>query len=229
MNDDAERLLQTSRRLMESLTPGDLDHTLRQLTQAAIEVLPQVDYCSITVKHADGRLETVAPTDQLLCDVDAAQYELQEGPCYLAASETEHVVSSDLLADERFPRYGKMAWEAGLRSQAGIRLFNAPRSQGAMNLYSKEVGGFEDLGSIAALFSHQAAVAIAYAHEIANLEEAIRTRKLIGQAVGIVMERYQLTDQRAFAFLTRLSQTRNVKLRLVAQEIVAAAEAQGED
>lgn len=229
MNDDTERLLQTSRRLMESLTPGDLDHTLGQLTQAAIEVLPQVDFCSITVRHADGRLETVAPTDQLLCDVDAAQYELQEGPCYEAATDSVHVVSPNLLADERFPRYGKVAWEAGLRSQAGIRLFDAPRSQGAMNLYSKSVGGFEDFESLAALFSHQAAVAIAYAHEIDNLEEAIRTRKMIGQAVGIVMERYQLTDQRAFAFLTRLSQTRNVKLRLVAQEIVAAAEAQGED
>jgi AmiR/NasT family two-component response regulator len=36
------------------------------------------------------------------------------------------------------------------------------------------------------------------------------------------MERYKLTDQRAFAFLTRLSQDGNIKLRLVAEEIIAA-------
>jgi AmiR/NasT family two-component response regulator len=54
-----------------------------------------------------------------------------------------------------------------------------------------------------------------------NLEEAVRTRTTIGQAVGIVMERYRLDDERAFAFLARLSQQRNVKLRVVAEEIIA--------
>ena len=38
------------------------------------------------------------------------------------------------------------------------------------------------------------------------------------------MERYELNDERAFAFLTRLSQARNVKLRLIAAEIVADVE-----
>jgi AmiR/NasT family two-component response regulator len=49
----------------------------------------------------------------------------------------------------------------------------------------------------------------------------VRTRGLIGNAVGIVMERYQLTDDRAFAFLTRLSQDGNTKLRVVAEQIIA--------
>ena len=111
---------------------------------------------------------------------------------------------------------------AGIRAQAGLRLFDAPKSQGALNLYAEHVGAFEDLGSLGDLFTHQSAMAIAYAHEIHDLQEAIRTRGTIGKAVGIVMERYRLTDQRAFAFLTRLSQHRNVKLRLVAEEIVAA-------
>jgi AmiR/NasT family two-component response regulator len=65
-------------------------------------------------------------------------------------------------------------------------------------------------------------MAIGYAREIHNLNEAVRTRGIIGEAVGILMERYKLTDQRAFAFLTRLSQDGNIKLRLVAEEIIAA-------
>lgn len=229
MNDDPDRLLHTSRMLMEVLTPGDLDHTLAQITHAAVDVLPQVEYASITVRHADDRLETVAPTNEVLRIIDRGQYEYREGPCYDAATDELHVVADDLATDSRFPHYGKVAVEAGIKSQAGVRLFDTGRSIGALNLYATEVGAFSDFETLAALFSHQAAVAISYAHEITNLNEAIQTRKTIGQAVGILMERYELTDQRAFAFLTRLSQTRNVKLRLVAQEIVAGTEQQGED
>jgi hypothetical protein len=112
----------------------------------------------------------------------------------------------------------------GVHAQAGLRLFDAPASQGALNLYSQRSGAFEDFSTLANLFAHQAAVAIGYAREIADLNDAIRTRTTIGQAVGIIMERYELNDERAFAFLTRLSQHRNVKLRLIAEEIVADVE-----
>ncbi|GAA1158401.1 GAF and ANTAR domain-containing protein [Kribbella jejuensis] len=207
--------------LAKVLTPGDLDHTLSRITAAAVEVLPEVDYASITVLHADGRLETVAPTDDLLWGVDAAQYELREGPCYDAAADSVHVVSPNLDDDPRFPRYAATAVAAGIEAQAGIRLFDAPKSRGALNLYARKAGAFGDLGALGELFKHQAALAIGYAQEIQNLQEAVRTRGLIGNAVGIVMERYKLTDDRAFAFLTRLSQDGNVKLRAVAEQIVA--------
>jgi hypothetical protein len=194
---------------------------------AAVEVLPAVEYASITVKHSDGRLETVAPTDDVLWGVDAAQYELQEGPCYDAATETAHVISPDLATDQRFPRYAATAVAVGIRAQAGLRLFDAPKSQGALNLYSTTVGSFEDMGSLGQLFAHQSALALGYAQEIDNLQAALRTRRTIGQAIGILMERYSLTDQRAFAFLTRLSQHGNVKLNRLAEQFVAEAEGKG--
>ncbi len=221
---DDSGLLEAAGRLSKSLTPGDLDHTLSRITAAAVEVLPLVEYASFTLKHADGRVETAAPTDDLLWGVDAAQYDLQEGPCYEAATETAHVISSDLAADTRFPRYAATAVAAGIRAQAGLRLFDAPRSQGALNLYSTRVGAFDDLGSLGVLFTHQSALAISYAQEINNLQDAIQTRQTIGQAVGIVMERYRLNDQRAFAFLTRLSQHGNVKLRRLAEDLVTETE-----
>jgi len=217
-----DRLLNLAQRLVQTLTPGDLDHTLSRITAAAVEALPETDYASITILHADGRLETVAPTAELLWGVDAAQYELREGPCYEAASDAVHIASPDLANDERFPRYAANAVAAGLRAQAGIALFAAPKSRGALNLYAEEVGAFRDLGALGELFRHQAAMAIDYAREIQNLREAVRTRTMIGTAVGIVMERYHLTDDRAFAFLTRLSQDGNVKLREVARRLIAA-------
>jgi hypothetical protein len=224
MTDD--RVLDTIKRLSASLTPGDLDHTLERITAAAVEVLPGVHYASITVKHADGSLETAAPTDEMLLGLDAAQYELREGPCYDAAVDQLYVSSPNLAADERFPQYAALAVKAGIRAQAGVRLFETPRptAKGALNLYSRDVGNFSDMSVVSQLFAHQAAIALDYAREVENLQEAVKTRQAVGRAVGIVMERYGLNEERAFAFLARVSQTRNVKLRQVAAEMVSDAE-----
>lgn len=226
-----DRVLDTIRRLSANLTPGDLDHTLDRITAAAVEVLPGVHYASITVKHEDGSLETAAPTDEMLLGVDAAQYELRQGPCYDAAVDQLYVSSPNLAADERFPQYAAMAVKAGIRAQAGVRLFDTPKpsAQGALNLYSRDVGSFSDMSVVSQLFAHQAAIALDYAREVENLQEAVKTRQAVGRAVGIVMERYGLNEERAFAFLARVSQTRNVKLRDVAAELVSEAEDRAQD
>jgi AmiR/NasT family two-component response regulator len=101
-----------------------------------------------------------------------------------------------------------------------VRLFESVESNGALNLYSSRVGAFEDLGSLSLLFAHQSAMALDYARHVDQLQEAIATRQVIGQAVGIVMERFGVDEARAFSFLARLSSEENVKLRLVAERLV---------
>ncbi len=219
MHED-QHVLEASRRLTEALQPGDLDTTLAQLTQAAVDVLPDVDHASITVKHADGRLETVAPTSAFILDLDAAQYALREGPCYDAATESVHVMAPHLASDPRFPRYAREAVASGVQAQAGLRLFDTAESSGALNLYAVRAGAFEDMGTVGELFNHHAAVALTYAREVTQLQEAVRTRQLIGQAVGVTMERFGLDEARAFGFLARLSQDSNTKLRHVAERLL---------
>ena len=218
--DPDTQMLNASRRLSEALAPGDLDETLERITSAAVEVVPDVAYASITVKHSDGKLSTSAPTDPLVLPLDAAQYEFQEGPCYEAATETVHVTSPYLADDPRFPRYGPVAVAAGIQAQAGIRLFDGRDSNGALNLYSERPGSFEDLEMLSQLFVHHSTVALAYARQVTQLQEAVRTRQLIGQAVGVTMERFDLDEARAFAFLTRLSQDNNIKLRVIAERLL---------
>ena len=138
-----DQLIEAMRRLSDTLEPGDLEQTLHRLTAAAVEVLPDVGQASITIAHADGSLDTVGETDQVIRDLDARQYAFREGPCYHAATDTSHVVARDLATDERFPHYGPAAVAVGIRSQAGIRLFDAPQANGALNLYSAEVGAFD--------------------------------------------------------------------------------------
>jgi GAF domain-containing protein len=224
-----DELLHHARRMAQTLTPGDFEQTLGRITAAAVEVLPDVTMASITIRHQDDRLETFAPTHDVLRELDAKQYELHQGPCYESATDEAYVVSPDLAADPRWPDYSKVALGAGVRAQAGIGLFDAPRFRGALNLYSDRDDAFEDLGPLGALFSHQAAVAISYAQEISDLRQAIATRQQIGLAMGVVMERYQLSEDRAFAFLARLSQDRNVKLREVAREFTASTETPGDE
>jgi len=204
--------------------PEDLDAALSGITAAAVEVLPEVRYASITVKHADGQLETVAPTDPLILELDEAQYALQEGPCYDAATGTVHVVASDLRHDDRFPRYAEVAVAAGVRAQAGVRLFETGEATGALNLYAEDVGAFTDLAVLGGLFAHQSAMAIEYAREIENLQDAMEARSVIGRAVGIIMERFGLSDARAFGFLVRRSQQENVKVRALAEDFLARSD-----
>jgi hypothetical protein len=215
-------VLTAARRLAEALKPGALDETLAGVTALAVEVLPQVDHASITVRYDSGLLATEAPTDRSILSLDAAQYELREGPCYESATDSVHVSAPFLAHDDRFPRYGPVAVAAGIQAQAAIRLFDAPGSSGALNLYSHEAGSFQDLGVLHELFAHHSATALAYAREVSHLQEAVRTRQVIGQAVGVVMERFGLDEARAFGFLARLSQDRNVKLRVVAERMLAA-------
>jgi GAF domain-containing protein len=215
-------ILRTSQELLQRLRPGDLDDTLLAITTAAVEVLPHVHYSSVTMRHPDGTLDSYALTDDIIHDLDTCQFELKEGPCYDGASEVAFAVSPDLASDERYPNYGPVAVKAGIRSQAGIRLFENSKTVGGLNIYSRDPGAFTDVESINRLFSHHAAVALSYSMQIKTLKEALETRSRIGQGVGIVMERYKIPEQQAFAFLTRLSQHRNVKLRAIADELIAA-------
>jgi len=220
---DDQGLVEAAEEPAAALSPVDLDQTLGRITSAAVEALPDVDYASITVRHDDGSLHTVAPTDALLCEVDARQYDLQEGPCYDAATDAAYVSSPDLESDDRYRNFAPSALAAGIRSQAGVRLYDAPNAKAALNLYSRRAGSFADFESLAGLFAQQSARVIEYAQEIQALHEAAHTRDLVGRAVGIAMERYGLPDHRAFALLTRLSERHGVSLSVVAQSIVSAS------
>lgn len=225
---DRAELLATARRLARTLAPGDLDETLRSITTAAVEELPQVTCASITIRDTGGRLRTVAETAAVLVDLDRTQYELRQGPCFDAAMGALHVASPDLEHDDRWPAYAQVAVRAGLRAQAGIHLFQHDEVLGALNLYSHEVGAFADLGELGDLFMHEAVTAIGYARDMDDVREAARARMDVGQAIGVVMERYELTEERAFALLVRTSGHRGVTVELVARELLAATDQQGE-
>ena len=211
--------------LAETLNaPSTLPESLLVLTQGAVDAIPGADYASISVRHADGRLETLAATAPLVDALDAEQYKLREGPCYQAATDESFLVTFDLEGDDRWPNYGPVAAQAGFHAQLAVVLtVNNTGRRSTLNVYSSRPQEFDHESiQTAELFASHASVAMGFVHTVENLGTAITNRQMIGQAVGIIMERYQLTESRAFGFLVRVSQTSNTKLNAVAADIVTS-------
>jgi len=105
-------------------------------------------------------------------------------------------------------------------AQAAIQLLHDGERAG-LNLYSRTAGSFDrSTVQLAELFATQAAAVLGYAQQVEQLHEALHTRTDIGTAVGILMERYGIDRHQAFAFLTRSSQTRNTKVRVLALDVI---------
>jgi ANTAR domain-containing protein/GAF domain-containing protein len=203
-------------------TLNDVNSTLAVLTRAATETVPGVHYASITVQHPDGAFETLASTDEQSEGADQLQYEYSQGPCIEAAGGERFLKSDDIRADPRWPAYGpRAADEFGIGSQLAYTMFAEGDTFGGLNLYSTALHTFDDSSLILAeLFATQGAVAMGHQRRIDQLHTALETRTVIGQATGLIMERYGLDEVRAFGFLARMSQTGNIKLRDLANDMV---------
>lgn len=227
MPDDLSASLADAARAMNA--PSSVEETLSTLVTAARSSVPGFDHVGVSTIDRRGHIETRAATDDVVQSLDTLQYALQEGPCYETLRESEGVViAPHLRHDQRWPRYVRRAVdEHGLRSQLAVRLFlDKEGTLGGLNLYSTSQDEIApDAESIAEVFAAHAAVALGHARQVGDLQQALASSRTIGMAIGIVMERYQLDRDRAFAFLSRASSHGNVKLRDVAQEIVDKAEA----
>lgn len=204
------------------------EETLQRITASATRSISQVHHSSITVLTGDGDLLSLAATSDLASRADRLQFTEQQGPCFEAVIADRRVVSTDLANDARWPSYGPKAASLGLLSQAAI-IIESDGNHTGLNLYSESVGAFEPLDDVAELFGAHAAAALGRAREVHQLLQTIDTRTLIGQATGIVMERYRMGPLRAFELLTQLSGESNVGIHTIAERMVRdAAESPGQ-
>lgn len=216
---DIARALAEASRTMN--VPRSLEDVLDAIVQTAVRSVPGFDHVGISVVHKDGRIQTMSGTDQLVWELDELQYELGEGPCVDAIAIAPVVLVERARDDPRWPRYMPEAVRRGLRAQLGLRLYVDDQTLGGLNLYSTRSETIDrDAVHLAELFATHAAIALGRSRSEDHLNEAIASRKVIGQAIGIISERYEITGDRAFQFLVRASQSANLKLRLIAQDVV---------
>jgi GAF domain-containing protein len=202
---------------------NDVAHTLDESVSAAVELVEGCDHATVSIVHARRRISTDAATDDVVRRADELQYETGEGPCLQAMYEHETVLSDDLHSEERWPKWShRVAEDLGMRSMLCMRLYVGPEDTlGALNLYGDSPVAFrsDDRHTALALAAHTA-VALTAAQDHMDLDSALATRTVIGQAQGLLMQRYGLTTVQAFDVLKRYSQAENQKLHVIAADLV---------
>jgi GAF domain-containing protein len=174
---------------------------------------------SVLLVQRGARLELSVASDHLAEKVIHLQAEVGQGPGVTAVRDEVTVVCGDTAADGRWPLWSPQVSALGLRSVLTIRLRTPSTTVGVLTLFDPAPDRFDD-DEMAQVLADHAAVAVANARSESTLWQAIDARKLIGQAQGILMERFDLTEEQAFSVLRRYSQDNNVKLRDVAQRLV---------
>ena len=209
--------------------PGTVEETLRQIVEVAERSVDGCAGAGIFVRGIAG-FETPAASRRLVLALDAIQVETGEGPCLDASNLGTISYALDLSEDGRWPRFGPAAVAAGVRSVLSYSLSLDRPS--ALNLYAHLPAAFGatdrakgHLFATLARLAYESAERSAAGEEKAdNLLEALRSRELIGQAQGILMERERITADQAFDVLRRASQHMNIKLRDVAETLVETGE-----
>jgi GAF domain-containing protein len=203
-------------------TETNTQRTLDRSVALAVELIAHCHYAGISIVHHDRTITTAAATHPLLITGDTLQHTLGEGPAFDAIWLSDTVVSPDLTHDQRWTTWGpRVAADLNIVSMLCLQLFTSTTVVGALNLYSTQTDAFttDDIDT-ATVLAAQIAVAVAETQHADQLHLKATSRNIIGQAQGILMERYHLDDQQAFLTLRRVSQDNNVKLVHVAEELI---------
>lgn len=218
---DRHHLARRMAELARALAQRTVEDVLIDVTTAAKEMIPGVDVAGVLLVGKDATHQTLATTDDLMFELDTLQMETGEGPCLHAALDEVMVRTDDFRAEPRFPTYASKVVDLGVLSALSFKLYTAERTAGALNLFgSRPTGGTATPKPSDWCWPRNAAAAIVASREGEQLQSALSTRDRIGQAKGIIMERYTVDDGRAFAMLRQLSQDTNTKLVEIARRVI---------
>jgi GAF domain-containing protein len=207
--------------LARSTALRSVDDVLADVTAAAMTLIPGVDVAGVLLVGTGGSFETRAPTSDLMFKIDELQMRYLEGPCVQAALDEIVVRTDDFRNEPEWPNYSPKMVELGVRSGLSFKLYTADRTAGALNLFAFEPRLWDtEAETIGMVLAAHAAAAILASRQGDQLQSALSTRDRIGQAKGIIMERFGIDDVRAFAMLRQLSQDGNIKLADVAQRVI---------
>ena len=221
--------------IAEQLYDADsVDDVLSRIAGAAVSTIAGCRMASVTLCER-SEYRTAASTDPAARAADQAQYQSHEGPCLDAVDAP--MVYAQSFPDERWPTLASRPAESGVQSALSYRLAAASSATadsggGSLNSYGVIQHAFNDtaqeIGLILAAHASMAARAVDERSTLQSLgrdlQQVLRSRDVIGQAKGILMERLKITPEDAFDLLRRSSQNLNAKLRDVARGLAQTGE-----
>jgi GAF domain-containing protein len=215
------------------LREHDLAAVLGRIAEVAKRTIPGTAEASFTLIEA-GEARTAAYTGKMALALDERQYEEERGPCLDAAAGSVLVSVADMATDDRWRKFAEAALAAGVGSSLSMGIPIQDVVVGALNMYGTTPRAFDDASiDLARTFAGYAAIALANAHLYSSsaalavqMRQAMESRSVIDQAIGVTMVQERCSPTQAFDLLVRLSQASNRKLRDVAQMMVDARTAQ---
>jgi transcriptional regulator with GAF, ATPase, and Fis domain len=203
----------------------DVDTVLRDLTESALETLPPAQYAGVTIASRDGEVRTAASIGRYPALLDKIQERHRAGPCLSAAWEQQVVRIDDVAAThDRWSGFCRdVISETPIRSVMSFQLFADHHTMGALNFYAEQPGSFDDNATgIGVMLATHVAVAWNMVRRDMQFRSALASRDIIGQAKGMVMERFKIDAVQAFELLKRLSQSSNTPVVAIARQLVEA-------
>ncbi|WP_406057503.1 GAF and ANTAR domain-containing protein [Kribbella sp. NBC_00889] len=199
-------------------------HGSDSIEETVVQFALQTLHCShagVALVGEQGQPEVSAVTSPIVAEAFRAQWTAADGPLVESLRNHATVLVADTATEQRWPDWAAKVHAAGVRSVLDVPLSTIAETVGVLGLYSltPETFGPDD-EAIAHLLAMYASVAVATARNERNLISAVDARTLVGQATGILMERYGIDEDRAFAVLKHYSQHTNTKLRDVAQQLI---------
>ncbi len=203
---------------------------LTHIADYAVQAIPGAEGAGLTMLDSD-QPQTVVASAEFVHTVDDIQYSLGEGPCLLAVATRSTQTSGSLGGEARWPRFGPRVGRLGVHSVLSLPLVLPDRVVGALNVYAHAKDAFDaDAVRIGELFAGPAAVSVHNAQVLAEsqrlaaqLAEALTSRAVIDQALGIIMSRSGGGPDEAFDRLRSMSQAQHIKVADLARSIVDEA------
>lgn len=204
----------------------DVIEFLQQLSVLASAIVPGT-HCGITLRR-NGQIATVVSSDEVAMRMDEVQYIRGRGPCLSAMREGTRIEVPDMGTETRWGDYARHAIANGIASVLSLPLTLDGNTLGALNLFATTPHAFADYDiDRTEAFTAQAATALTIllrhaAHTVLDdeLREALATRAVIDQALGILMVTRKIGSQEAFEILRHASQTTNRKVSTIAAELI---------
>jgi hypothetical protein len=187
----------------------------------AVELVDGCDHAGVGVLSR-GRLQPGPATDEVGRRADQLQQDLDEGPALESVRAVANVTSRDLTGERRWERWGPLVVaQLGTRATMSLVLSDDSRVYGSLNLYADRPDAWSCSAQVLAeVLATHLTLALGDALQIEHRGRGMESRTLIGQAQGILMERFDLTVDAAYAVLLRTSQQNHVKISAVAADLV---------
>jgi transcriptional regulator with GAF, ATPase, and Fis domain len=223
--DSAHGLIREVAELVQSLQGQEhveLAEVLGELTIGAIAAMPGADCAGITLASRDGKVQTPSATGRYPALLDEIQQRHEQGPCLSAAWEQHLIRIDDMASEQRWPYYCRDALlETPIRSVISFQLFTDHNHMGALNFYAERPRAFDsEAAEMGYILASHTAVAWSMLRRDQQFRSALASRDIIGQAKGMIMERFKIDAVQAFELLKRLSQCSNTPLAAVARQLV---------